>query len=157
MKILTNGIYFNQTDQKETGYYTENPAGKLIHHKYEKPTFWQRTKYFAKYGYEMNLDTKVTSFFYFFPNDNILKFGSMVGDAISVAKDLKKSMVSFKSYEYTLFDNTLLFEKPQTKYILKFQNEYTQFFLDVKSENLERNLERNFKDSVYNFLEWTFL
>lgn len=81
----------------------------------------------------------------------------MVGDAISVAKDLKKSMVSFKSYEYTLFDNTLLFEKPQTKYILKFQNEYTQFFLDVKSENLERNLERNFKDSVYNFLEWTFL
>ena len=84
---LTNGIYFKQTDSKEDGYYTKNEKGELIKHKYEKPSFLQKSKFFVKNGYHLNTETRGTTFYYFndyYKLESVFN-GFYVGDAISTS------------------------------------------------------------------------
>ncbi len=152
MKILNNGIYFKQTDQKEDGYYTQDNKGNLIHHKYEKPTFWQRTKYYAKYGYEMNLETRATSYLYFSPYDNELSMESIVGDAVTTAKYLKEKRHFGSWHKYILKGNTLYFETSYALFQIDFQDDGLKF----KMRATRKNDNKSFTE-IYTFLDWDFI
>lgn len=149
MNIKSQGIYFHQSDLKETGYYIEDINGNLVHHKYKKPSFLQRAKYYATYGYELNMNTLSTSYIYFSPWDERLVFGFMRGDAISVSKDLKKSINFSKCHIYKNESNLLYFENDRTRFIIDFFNDGSGLKLTTVDKNTHKtNLE------TYLYLDW---
>ena len=150
MKIRNNGIYFKQIDQKDDGYYTEDEHGILVHHEYKKPTFWERAKFFATYGRELNLETNVTSYLYFRPDINKVYIGSMVGDAISNAKYLNSKRNFGSSHNYLLEGDHLKFETPVVLFNLEFSPDglHIKASAKTKSNNKTQPLE------VYSYLDW---
>ncbi len=150
MILRNNGIYFKQTDSKEEGYFTEGTEGNLIHHKYKKPTFWERTKYFAKYGYEMNLETNSTSYLYFPPGINEVYVGTVVGDAITVAKYFRNNRNFNTPYNYLIDAEVLKFETTVMLFILEFSQDgfYAKAYLKPKNPN------NNLPPQIFTFLDW---
>lgn len=149
MKIYNNGIYFKQTDRKEVGYYIKDSQGALIHQEYEKPTLWQRAKYFARYGYELSLETRLTSYLYFFPKDNMLSMESIVGDAVSTAKYLRKSRNFHSWHKYVLEGNTIYFDTSNVKCQLDFQDDGLKCKLHIT-----RKFDNVSFTETYTFLDW---
>jgi hypothetical protein len=151
--MKTNGIYFRQVDVKEVGYYIEDKDGDLIHQKYKKPTFWERTKYFAKYGYEMNLETIETSFFLFRPDRNELHFETRMGDAISTAKWLKNRGNVKKPYVFLLDADRLTFETKDVMFELRFSSDKMYLFVQAKFKKNEKLIP----SETFTFLDWNRL
>lgn len=152
MKILENGIYFKQEDQKEVGYYTRDSEGKLVHHAYKKPSYWQRMKFLATYGYEMNLETIQTSYFYFCPDSEVY-FGTQMGDAVSTARKLRKgnTLLGLIPEKYFLIDNnTIKIETEEVVHYLKLSENglYLKASGEIKGE------KRKLKTEKYSFLDW---
>lgn len=150
MKILNDGIYFKQSDHKKDGYYTTDDNGDLIHLDYKKPTFWQRTKYYAKNGYEMNLETRRTSYFYFLPNYNQVYMESRDGDAVSTALYVKKNRNYRSSHKYKIEDNTIIFETEAAFYRLVFSDDsmYIKEYVQRKSD------KTYIEPTTYTYLNW---
>jgi len=150
-KLRTTGIYFKQNNIQDTGLYDYDNYGSLVHKPYKKPTFWERAKYFAKYGEEMNLDTNVTSIIYVDPFENNKLWKSIyVGDAITLAKSFKKDPYRGIECEF-IWHKELLFT---------FQTETTQFTIEVQDDGHYLNVNVLNKESkaekmeIYTFLDW---
>jgi hypothetical protein len=149
MNIKSQGIYFNQIDQKETGYYTQNIDGNLVHHNYEKPSFWQRLKYFVRYGREMNMNTIFTSYFYFSPRNEKLTFGSILGDAITVAKEFNKSRAFGMWHPYKKDSNQLYFETDSRSFFIDFVEDESCFKLTSVDKKNHTKYSK-----IYHYLDW---
>ena len=151
IQILTNGIYFHQSDMKEEGYYTKDNKGELIKHDYEKPSWWHKLKHFLQYGYAINTETKSTDFLYFdkYDVENVYS-GAYVGDAVSIAKQVKKSPYSPSRYKYEMLGNKI--EIDFGKITLEIEPKDDGRKLLSKSFNKDKN--EYFDSSVYTFLNW---
>jgi len=153
LKILTNGIYFHQTDIKEIGYYTSDKNGNLIHHEYKKPTIWERSKYYLKYGYEYNDETLQTSYFIFSKDLKSVHHNLMIGDAVSVARDARLGKYLRKGYDFLENDNIISF-------IIDDINLNINISLDGREMDVFRVNIKNHKEfpvERFTFLDWNNL
>jgi len=152
-EILTEGIYFVQGDFKTDGYYTsEHEGGELVWHAYQPPTAWQKMKHYAKYGRPFDNETITTDFYRFFSSTGQVQHGVWMGDAISVAKRLKKGEYS-KSFPYTKVGASIKADienlNPKFKIIDKGQQ--------LIMESTDNIAQVKFKSEVYTFINWVHL
>lgn len=150
-KILHNGIYFNQSDMKDDGYYTTNDLGITVKHKYVKPSTWEKVKYKLKYGYNLDTETKSTSFFYFADHlaDRVY-FTSIMGDAVSTAKSFKKSAFSVQTYDFYINDNKMIVDIGNCIFEMIFSENGRTIETVARDKNSDKFISRD----TFTFLEW---
>jgi hypothetical protein len=153
-KILYDGIYFLQGDEKVDGYYTSNEKGEVVKHKYKEPTIWERLKYYLKYWYPMDTETKTTDYFCFdktYPTEVFSKTNR--GDAISTAREVKLHLYSAPKYSYQISGNKLIVDKGLYIAEIEIMNDGKKLNVHQRKKNSNKF---EFLDT-YTFLDWRSL
>ena len=147
--LKTQGIYFVQSDARKKGYYTKDDEGNFKKNKY-KVTLKDKVQYFLTN--KKIMEPISTSYIYIinYNNELIVKSGSMSGDAVSVAKEVRTSFSNDKSIPYHINDSTLILDYGDATEELEF-NEH--------GENISRKLINHSSFEVkiiksYAFLNW---
>lgn len=149
----THGVYIKVSDMQEDGIYVSDEDGNLIHKKYEEPSTWDKIKFKLKFGYSMNTQTIITSYYCFsrhYPNS--IFSGSILADGITVAKSLKKS------FDYNS-RNEIIFEMGKVSWTKNdFLFELTEIEEGRALLSTITNLKNNtINKEIYSFLDWEFL
>ena len=149
----THGVYIKVSDMKKDGYYVKDDSGNLIHMNYEAPSTWDKMMFKMKFGYSMNTQTIITRYYCFSKqyNNNIFT-GSIVADAITVAKDLKKSFDYNSLVEITYEIGKVSWE----------QNDFLFELTEIEEGRALLSTATNLKNNkvtkdIYSFLDWEFL
>jgi hypothetical protein len=149
----THGVYIKVSDMKKDGYYVYDDLGNLIHKNYEEPSTWDKMKFKMKFGYSMNTQTIITSYYCFsqYYPDSIFA-GSILADGITVAKSLKKS-----------FDfNSQIQVIPGVGKVSWMLDESVVELTEIEGGRALLATVTNIKDDtkqreIYSFLDWEFL
>ena len=136
-RILENGIYFRQYDEKVEGYYITNENGDSVHREYKEPTTFEKMKFKMKYGYSMNTSTIFTSYFYFNPDFNEVHLSSMKGDAITIGGYCKYRKYLDEPKSYSIEGQKVVIVLDRVKLELTFSEDFKSMKID--SINLKTN------------------
>ncbi len=149
-RILQNGIYFRQFDEKVEGYDITNDSGDLIHQEYIEPTTLQKMKFKMKYGYSMDTTTIFTSYFYFDSDFNDVYFSTMKGDAITIAGYCKNRKHLGVSKSYLIEGQKATVELDKMRLIISFSDDFKSIIVD----NFNFKTKKTIKDGKYYYLDF---
>lgn len=146
--LKTQGIYFYQSDARINGYYTTDEQGNFKKNKYEVSLKDKLEFLFT--GKNRN-EPISTSFICFniYNNELTVKSGNMTGDAVSAAKEVKRSFSSYKTIPFEVSENLL---------ILSYGDQTEELIFNENGENISRKIiYNNFEVKTvksYAFLNW---
>lgn len=150
--LKNNGIYYRQRDLSKDGYYVQEDDESLVKHLH-KVSFREKFKYLA---FNKKPTTNIsTSFINFWLYKEELKVisSSMAGDAVAVAKEVKKNYNSFRKTDYEIDNNSLTFNNQGIYETIQFDNNGNIEFSKIYTLNPYK-LKYTLK---YSFLDWNNL
>lgn len=152
--LRINGIYIHTSDMKKDGYQVRDANGNLITKEYEAPSTWEKWKFKLKYGYEMNTQTIITSYYCFskYEPDHVFH-GAILGDGIAVARMMKKSLDYNGKQEINFEYGKFYWEKNN---ILTELNSVDggKALLEERSDTRDLN---TISKKMYAFVDWEYL
>jgi hypothetical protein len=149
-----NGIYIYVSDMKKDGYDVKDANGNLVHMKYEEPSAWDKMKFKLKFGYSMRTDTIITSYFCFSKYEKeYIYSGAMLGDGISIAKTMKKSLDDNSKVKVQFEDGKIFWIKDD---VLTEVSEIDEGKALLESRT-DLNTNQKLSGKIYSFVDWEYL